>query len=462
MAIKGLFKKGGVVEKTRDRFIHEASALLEEQVLTAEVLKERLSLEAVERALDELLRDFFLVQLPEVLGGRQLGEVVDQQTAQRLTADLAALWQREQGRIAELVGAQLALDEWLPPEQKERLLAKCDELLQALWREGRFGERFLQCWLDNAGALTGEQLGLAELAQELAAQLGRLSRTLLAELAADWGQELAELLAEVIKRLDVRGLLHALEWAFRERPVREFLVLSPQELAERCQRFLAEDEGRRLCGQLSGRLLALAGQMEQPVGELLGEEVRSLLRPFVAKQLPLLVESVIVYLRENEQAFHELIEEAIDETAAEAGSMKGLALQLVKDSVLQGIFAEHTIINKSAEFLHASMSAEEMTEQVTQLLLAAGQGMSAADLIRLLGGEQGPLKPMIAELIRGSAWRFAQDGLAERLALWLDKPLGAYLPEDLAGRYGKTVEEALVRYLLAQLADCLLYTSRCV
>ena len=59
VAIKGLFKKGGVVEKTRDEFIHEASALLEEQVLTQEVLRERLTLESVEAAMEELLRHFF-------------------------------------------------------------------------------------------------------------------------------------------------------------------------------------------------------------------------------------------------------------------------------------------------------------------------------------------------------------------------------------------------------------------
>ena len=171
VAIKGLFKKGGVVEKTRDEFIHEASALLEEQVLTQEVLRERLTLESVEAAMEELLRHFFRRELPEVLAPLKLGDMAGyEELWQQAASELASVWQRENPALAELLSEQLALGELLPAKQCAHLSGELLKVVQQELMEGRYGERFLKRWLAEAGDMNGAELGLAEVAEAAAGQ----------------------------------------------------------------------------------------------------------------------------------------------------------------------------------------------------------------------------------------------------------------------------------------------------
>ena len=67
IAIKTLFKPGGIVEKTRERFTEEIAALLESEIITPEALAEILSRPEVEQALNEIISALLIDLIPSML-----------------------------------------------------------------------------------------------------------------------------------------------------------------------------------------------------------------------------------------------------------------------------------------------------------------------------------------------------------------------------------------------------------
>lgn len=449
VAIKGLFKKGGVVEKTRDEFIHEASALLEEQVLTQEVLRERLTLESVEAAMEELLRHFFRRELPEVLAPLKLGDMAGyEELWQQAASELASVWQRESPALAELLSEQLALGELLPAKQCAHLSGELLKVVQQELTEGRYGERFLKRWLAEAGDMNGAELGLAEVAEAAADQVVHVLDTWLEELLATQAAQVQELLLATLERLALPELLAELEQALRVRPLGDLCQEDGAAIAERLAEALCGPRGEELCNKLSSRLLQAAAGMEQPLSQWVGAEAKALVLPFVRQQLPEILTRLINWLRANEAALNELIEEAIDETILQAGDFKSMALLMVRDSVLEGLFSEHVIMDKVDEFLQTQMSAEELAGELTDKLLAYGGQMSPAKLLAWLGGAQGPLHRIVRDLLRENLLSYVRDRLPEQLEGWLAQPIGRWLPEDLAEQYGQTVLVKAAGYLM--------------
>ena len=239
VAIKGLFKKGGVVEKTRDEFIHEASALLEEQVLTQEVLRERLTLEAVEAAMDELLRHFFRCEMPDVLRAKTWGGVAGyDELWPSIQAELTILWQQASPALADILLEQLSLEQLLPASQQEMLAEKILAVLQAELVQGGYGGDFLKRWLERAGEQSGEALGLAELTHSAAGQAVHLLQEWLKALLTSSDEAVLELLQTAWTRLAVPELLEELEQSLRVRPLADFCPGGAKELAQAIDRYL--------------------------------------------------------------------------------------------------------------------------------------------------------------------------------------------------------------------------------
>ena len=448
VAIKGLFKKGGVVEKTREEFIHEASALLEEQVLTQEVLRERLTQEAVEAAMDELLRHFFRRELPEVLAPVRLGSAAGyEELLERAQVELIRVWQRESPGMAELLSAQLSLQDLLTAEQQAKLSGQLLQVLQTELTEGRYGERFLKRWLKQAGEMSGAELGLAEAAEAAAGQAMHVLSDWLEELSAEQVSEVQALLQLTLEQLALPELLAELEQALRVRPLGDFCREDGAAVAKRLTEALSGPAGQELLNKLASRLLQLVAGLDQPLSQWVGVETKELALPFVRKQLPEILTRLINWLRANEAALNELIEEAIDETILQAGDLKSMALLMVRDSVLQGLFSEHVIMDKVDDFLRTQMSAEELAEQLTDKLLAYGGQVSPSELLTWLGGAQGPLHRIIRELLRKNLLSYGEERLPQQLENYLAQPIGRWLPKDLAGRYGQTAVAKAAGYL---------------
>lgn len=124
---------------------------------------------------------------------------------------------------------------------------------------------------------------------------------------------------------------------------------------------------------------------------------------FMRQQLPEILTRLINWLRANEAALNELIEEAIDETILQAGDFKSMALLMVRDSVLEGLFSEHVIMDKVDEFLQTQMSAEELAGELTDKLLAYGGQMSPAKPAGLAGRSAGTAAPHRAGSFAGES-----------------------------------------------------------
>lgn len=453
-AIKGLFKKGGVVEQTRDDFTREASRLLEEKIITRDILSQRLDLPEVRTALETVLRNFLLTHLPEILAGHKLSDLPEKEPLlEQVTLYLLGIWQREQGNLVKLLFEEMDLTCMMDDHQFEVLGKEISGVLMQVLTDGAYVEKWINQWLDQAGRVSWVGLGLAEVVDQVLDGLGSLSGSWLDALKRDYEQELEEVLLKLMDQLDLAGLLGALEEEVKATSLGAYLTIDSKALGIYLADFVRGAEGQEILRLLVDRMVVLLIEVKTPLMDLISDEMLAVLTPFLSQQLPDIMSRLVSWLKENQQLLNELIEEAIDESFEGEEGIRGMVLQVIKKTILHNAAAEYDIVAKIGEFLSAYANDPKAVDGIIEKCKDLLSNWSVGDLVGKLDTKKGTLRQVIVTLLEENLLFYLSHGGEQQLEAWLAKPIGQWLQVPLTQRYASELTHKVSDFLLADL-DC--------
>lgn len=451
VAIKGLFKKGGVVEKTRSDFIHEASKLLEDEIITEEVLRERLQLDSVKVAIDDLLRNYFSEQVPYHLKNKYLKDNENFSLHwEQWQNVLWAIWKQQKEEFFDILFADDSWKAIFSENQLDLIGQRILQIIAETLKEGRYLENYLNAWLQDDKDLTWAQLGLADVADKAAEKIKLFLPEILLLLKENYSDQLLGLLEHYYQALNVSGLLEALEDILKKRNISEFLLVTPKGLNQWLISALNSEQAEAWLNDWLEHLLALVGTLNIPLKQLLPAQGAVILVPFLQKELPNLVETLNLWLKTNQELLNTMIDEAVAEVLGSKDGLKGFILQIVQETILSDVANEYRIVDKVGDFLKESASekgVETIVEKIDQWL----ENTTVADVVINLDNET--IKRILRYVLKVNMEDYLNSYGPALIEKFLARPLGYYWTQESAAKLGRKLPEMICRYLLDDLTN---------
>ena len=443
-AIRSLFKPDGVIEQTRDDFAREAGQLLESQVLTQAVLAHQLMLPEVQDALADALHSFLYEELPRAYDTMTLADLPEYETAaahlQQILLRFAA---SERETVLHYLKKHFSTDDILTEAQCTRLADTLQQLLMDTLAQEQLAERIWQSWKKDKGSCTIESLGLAELCHTVARNLAAESAHWLAELEAVYGMQLKEAAQNSVRLLQLEPVLLELDARMEEYTLGQYLNCTAEELNAALQTLLHSATGTRLINDMVSELLAALETVDTPIQALIPSDLLDTISPFLQEKMPVVMTQVVDWVWQNKQSVQRMLEETVDEIAQEAGGMKGMLLEQLKESLLGELMQSSDLYQMLLDLVSGDNTADDTVDLLMHKLTAALSENTVGQLVQMLN-KNGNLQTMVRQFIYENLNRFlAQSGNVQLTQLLDWKPGSLHL-----ARHIDKVETLLVQVLL--------------
>ncbi len=451
VAIKGLFKKGGVVETTKEDFIHEASRLLEEEILTKTVISERLQMDSVTAAIDELLKTFFVEKAVKVFENVQLGDLCQYELfMNNLQTVLSSLWFEEGKTLENLILKHFAEDDLLNQQTLRQLSQEVLHIVVQTLTEGNYVEKIFRHWLTSGSDMTWSELGLGPLSEKIADKLQLFLVEFVQLLEEQYADNILQLAIRTLHAIDFEGLLEAVAAELKAKQLSDFLLLTPKEICQYLLTWLDTEEAKGLLTLTANELAYVVLTLKIPLKNLLPMQDATFLLPFLQEQLPLFIKQINEWLAVNQEALNHLIEEAITETFAEEKGLRGDILQAVHDAILQDMLYDYDFVSKIGEFL-AENGSQKTAETIVTRLDQWAEKTTIADLANKV--ERKTLQRSLRSLIKDNLRHFLASEAENIIAIALNTPLERWQPPNMAARLTPKAAEMVCKLLLTEIKE---------
>jgi len=443
-AIRSLFKPDGVIEKTRDDFAREAGRLLESQVLTPAVLEHQLMLPEVQDELSQALFTFLHKELPEAFDSLTLQDLPEcdnmVQYVQQILLRFAA---SEREVLLHDLKKYFLIEDVLTQAQCVKLADTLEQLLLDTFVQEHFAERIWQNWMNDKGSFTPENLELASLCRTIAGNLAQYSSNWTAELVLQYGDAMKTAALESVRQLHLEAVLLEMDKQMEGYTLRQYLNGTTEELTDALNRLLHSAQGAQLIDCAVSEVLRALESVDTPIQNLIPSELLDDAVPLLQQELPAILETVLDWVWQNKQSVQHMLEETVDEIAAEAGGMKGMILQQLKDTLL----GELLQFSDTYRLLLDVLSNDDVTDytidhlmhKLTVLLTENTVGQLVAQL-----NQNGRLQLMVRQFIYENLERYLNHADPQYLEQLLErKPGSLHLVQ-----HKEQVEQILVQGLL--------------
>jgi uncharacterized membrane protein YheB (UPF0754 family) len=418
---------GGVVIKERQQFEDKVSALVEEKVLSAEALAERLRSEEMRPVLEDIMRVLFEEVLPAKLPPT-LAEVPGfAQSLERLWEHLSPVLAQSLGRVLHKGSNTLRLSDILSEDTQGHLL---EQLLQTIAQQLNQQPKPLDDYLaDLLERLLAQPLAQT-LPQEWSTHLAQLLKTELAglpellrhqyevPLRALFDTAWEQLLPPEQLQKTTQNLLSN---SFYELMPEASAAQLPSQLQQYLRQLLEEESGQQVVGLLLKIVLERLEREEMSVAELLAPQFKISFETFLATQLPALVKAALLWVQSKKHDIDLMVNQAFDKELSWVG--RSLVRVFVGD-VAQKVGLDKRII-KALEKLEEDPKAtiENLSAQIIELL-------TQKRIKDLAASAQDTLVPTLTPaIVRFLAQGIESESFAQRLEQILRTPLHRWIPE---------------------------------
>lgn len=340
IAIKTLFKPGGTVEKTRERFTEEIAALLESEIITPEALAEILSRPEVEQALNKIISALLIDLIPSMLNDTI--NDLDGGSLNRFLAEKTISLSNQQAFEEAL---RTALSKSFTPELAADFLNLLQHLLSVLAQKEpvtAFEPHTIlldrSCSADTEAAIT--QLTI------------RLSENLLANDP--------NLVRKAVQALQLPQILAHFKDALGACSLSDYCSLEPADPAS-WQDFFASAHGRFL---ISEAVLAFSQSLKRcplSVSQFFSlPPVKEMLLPLIEQQWPAVSRLLLQWLSHNKPLLVSLINEAVGEALGTQESIAPLINKLLKEFLGSEDEFSTEFFRQAQDFLADALTAEQL------------------------------------------------------------------------------------------------------
>ena len=390
VAIKTLFKPGGTIEKNREHFTGEISALLEKEVLTAEDLAQILTSSEVTAAISEAIDHLLTVEVPLFWQNITLNQL-DNGCFQDLLCRYSAKMQQD-SQFKQLLTA--AIVQSLPNEVLK-------ELKQALnsAAENSFKQHApLNIFLNSASPLL--EIKSVYLLEEY---LNQQAENLASKISAD--KEIKTLIQQLLLSSPLPVLMEQSIDYLLKRSLNDYLTTDTTTAFDTINNYLHTPQGQELLYAYGEKIHHAFASSSLTIEELLTlPPVRSIILPVITKQWPLVCSIFLQWLSANKPLLTTMIDQAINEALNEQEGISSLISKILHDFLGDGERFSSEFLQKAQEFLLENLEAEQILNILLQANLPFKQ-ITLAQLTEKFSPQQiqGLLNSLIPSLISAPA-----------------------------------------------------------
>lgn len=394
LAIKMLFQKygplGGVILKTREKFIENISRLVEKDIINAHTLEKELHRPEM-RAIFTKMSNHFLNQSLSLKTGKLTvnGIPALEQTVEQLKA---LLLENEQPLEESLV---FFLERLKPAgiigeKQLQYLLPTLFQEMIEVLKEGTFIDEILAKLNRPDNQITlGEILTPATIDQ-LSNNLIKLTGDIHRQLPVNSSLQITEYLNFFYQKVGMTTILQKIEENCKTALGKSLITTEKHSnnLNKRLKHFFQSEAGELLLNDFTGELFNQLKKNKTPVTLLLGEQLEERVIDFLNDHLPWLIKQIINWLNNSKKELEAGLNQAIEESLA-AEAVSSFNLQALIKKTLYRLFKDRfsppgIIADKIIDYLEKKIDLETLSQQISSQLIEFLQHQETGELISTL------------------------------------------------------------------------------
>lgn len=456
-AIEMLFRRfwrfGGVIVATKHQLAEELGLLVEREIINNRTIQNELTKEKFKAAFNVVISDLLQRQLPKNIPDARICDLPGMNRTQenvlafarthlpgavRQAMDLLAT----HGVAGDLVSrgqcahvAARVYDLGLDVVRADGLVVN---LLEGLYREVR--------GRDISGFVR------APVFQAVAGSTGHCLSDLHRRLERDFDPQIDGIIGETYALLDIDGLVAVLTDRLVRRTPAE--LVGPEraedlagELLNRCVEFLGSPEGGRLVDGFAAEAMAVLKEVRTPLLELLGGDLQARVEAFLRRELPSVVERLIIWIRDHQAEIEGLVEDTIDDVLdAEAQTtLSGLLKKWLKDAFVPNMAARYSVTDRIVKAIESGNTGD-LSRQLSGEIIGYLRARTVAEVVADLEERDILTADLIAALTRRNL-EMVLPGLRLDDG-FLHKEVGAFVERGaLAGLWKRHGWPALRQYI---------------
>ena len=379
LAIKMLFQKygplGGVILKTKEKFIENISRLVEKDIINAHTLEKELHRPEMKAIFTKMSNHFINQSLYIKTRKLTVNEIpAFEQTVEQLKA---LLLQNEQPLEESLVFflERLKPASIIGEKQLQYLLPTLFQEIIEVLKEGTFIDEILVKLTEPDNRITiGEILTPATIDQ-LRNNLVKLTGDIHLHLPVNFSVQTVEYLNYFYQKVGMTDILQTSEENCKTALEKSLITTGKHStnLNKRLKHFFQSEAGELLLNDFTAELFNQLKKNKTPVTLLLGEQLEERVIDFLNEHLPWLIRQLLNWLNNSKKEFEAGLNQAIEESLA-AEAFASFNLQALIKKTLYRLFKDRVsppgiITDKIIDYLEKKIDLETLSRQISSQLI---------------------------------------------------------------------------------------------
>lgn len=361
-AINMLFKSytplklGGVIVKTREKFIWEISHLVEERLVNDKTLKEHIEIEELNKIFKEGMVDFYEEKLPKNC----------QVKIQKIRKGKESINQIKNNFIKEIYPNMYHY--FIEELNKGKTLNILDEKELSKTIEIAYQDLIKHIESENPNEIIKIPLGIKEKTIELGIT------------ALEKNQETNEktnieiLIDKYLSKAVIKNTTDSIFLAIQNQQLKDWIGEDQgknllDRIVNEIKEYLKTEESNKYFEKLASQIKENLKNSETPINEWLEASYNDKLQKLIACKLPKLIQELILWIGKQESNIEEMLQTSIDEVVENTKDQRGPFIQPILQSKTKNIVKDQQLMDKIISALENAQETENISNQITDKIL---------------------------------------------------------------------------------------------
>ena len=387
LAVNMLFKKygpfGGVILESKEEFFMNAAALVEKDIINHNTLGAKLTETEVKEVSRKTIAQLISKYLPQETEGLTLEEIPGfEKTVAQILKELAADFPEYSREYWELFSQNYQISDIISQEQLQRVIDNIfKELTDNFQQDNDLSENELSIVIK----IMADDFQNIKMSELISPEIF----TAVSDFIVEDNSQFIDKLPRELKSLAEKLRLHDLfEELLKVQDNKTFLELfncnNTQQLASKANNLLKSEQFSLLLAEIIDHLLDHLEKVDVPVLEVFTAEVSENIDSYLQRELPVIIEKILDWAKENKEQVEVLIENAIRDVLKEGQGFKNKIKRIVFN-VLKGNFGEsYNLLDKIIQRIEQREDMGSFSRALSRFLLKQIKDKSLGQIINFL------------------------------------------------------------------------------
>jgi len=386
-AINMLFKEytplkiGGVIKKTRNEFIDNLSSLVENDIVNKEKLINILTDDEFKSKFEQLTEDFFKNCLYEVSGKDTFANIkgIDS-TITTIGEFFEKYIQEHMNDLTEILFRDANLNDFLNEKQVNKIVDSLFEsVCETLKNTNIIEEELNYLYSKKGNVKTSEFISTNNVnifSDNIILKLN--------ELIKNDSTKIEEQLKDIFNSIEFDKTFSSTKNSFYEKTLGEIIKIDDEfriKATNLCLNYLNSHAGQNTIYDLCDSLFSYIKNSNKTLFDIVDSSFEINLKTYLSDNLPQITESIVNWVRQNNNEINKLIEDSVNEVIKEADPLKGKLLNTLKNTYLNNISEKYNIVQKIIKYIQQETEPEKLSVNISSKII---DYLSAASIGEIL------------------------------------------------------------------------------